>query len=132
MAIKFQSEEYFAAANEAISASDDVAKAAKGHNVAIQVVTTEYPKIGEKKTFLKITDGNPVVGSGEIEEPNATITQNYATAVLLDKQELNPQTAFMEGKIKIKGNLMKIMALQRFLQTLGPATKHIEREYDQI
>lgn len=132
MAVKFQSEEYFKAANEAISASEEVAKAAKGHNVAIQVVTTEYPSIGEKKTFLKIIDGVPQVGAGEIEEPTATISQNYATAVLLDKGELSPQTAFMEGKIKIKGNLMKIMSLQRFLQTLGPATGHIEREYERV
>lgn len=130
MAVKFQSDEYFLAANEAISANEDVAKAAKGHNVAVQVVTTQYPEIGEKKTFLKIIDGKPQVGAGEIDEPNATITQNYATAVLLDQGELSPQTAFMEGKIKIKGNLMKIMSLQRFLQTLGPATRHIEREYE--
>ncbi|MGQ0679237.1 MAG: SCP2 sterol-binding domain-containing protein [Actinomycetota bacterium] len=131
MAVMFQSEEYFAAANEAISASADVKKAAKGHNVAIQVVTTDYPEVGEKKTFLKIVNGVPEVGLGVIEEPTATISQNYATAVLLDKGELNPQTAFMEGKIKIKGNLIKIMGLQRFLQSIGPATVHIEREYEQ-
>jgi putative sterol carrier protein len=132
MAIKFQSDEYFKEANEAISKSPEVAKAAKGHNVAVQVVTTEYPELGEKKTFLKITKGATEVGAGVLEDPDATITQNYATAVLLDKGELSPQTAFMEGKIKIKGNLMKMMQLQRFLQTLGPATRHIEREYEQI
>lgn len=129
MAVKFQSEEYFAAANEALQANEDVSKAAKGHNVAIQVVTSDYPGIGQKKTFLKIVQGVVQAGSGEIEDPDATISQNYETAVALDKGDLNPQTAFMEGRIKIKGNLMKIMQIQRFLQTLGPATKHIEREY---
>jgi hypothetical protein len=35
----------------------------------------------------------------------------------------------MEGKMKIKGNLMKMLGLQKFMQTLGPATQHIKREY---
>lgn len=130
MAVKFQSDEYFEAANSAMQSSEAVLKEAKGRNVAIQVVTTDYPEIGEKKTFLKITDGQPSAGQGEIDDPDATIRQNYETAVALDKGEISPQTAFMEGKIKIKGNLMKMMQLQRFMQTLGPAAKHIEREYE--
>ena len=130
MAVKFQSDEYFEAANAAMQASADVLKAAKGHNVRVQVVTTDYPGLGKKKTWLKIEKGHPSAGPGEIEDPDATITQNYETAVALDKGELTPQTAFMEGKMKIKGNLMKMMTLQRFLQALGPAAKHIEREYD--
>lgn len=132
MAVKFQSDEYFEAANAAMQSSEEVLKEAKGRNVAIQVVTTDYPGIGEKRTFLRIDDGQPSAGPGELDDVDATIRQNYETAVALDKGEISPQTAFMEGKIKIKGNLMKMMQLQRFLQTLGPAAKHIEREYEEI
>ncbi|HVL50706.1 MAG TPA: SCP2 sterol-binding domain-containing protein [Actinomycetota bacterium] len=129
MAVKFQSEEYFQAANEALQSSEDVAKAAKGHNVVLQVITRDFPEVGEKKSFIRIDKGAMLVGSGEVEDPDVTITQDYETAVELDKGELNPQVAFMEGRIKIKGNLMKVMSLQKLLQELGPATKHIEREY---
>lgn len=129
MAVKFQSEEYFEAANEALQGSEDVAKAAKGHNVALQVVTNDFPDVGEKKSFIVITKGNIEVGAGEIEKPDVTISQNYEIAVELDKGELNPQVAFMEGKIKVKGNLMKVMSLQKLLSVIGPATAHIEREY---
>ncbi|MDQ4148776.1 MAG: SCP2 sterol-binding domain-containing protein [Actinomycetota bacterium] len=129
MAVKFQSDEYFEEVNSALTSNEEVIKAAKGHNVAVQVVTSDMPEVGEKKTYFKIVDGTPEAGTGEIADPDATISQNYATAVALDKGELNPQTAFMEGKIKIKGNLMKMLSLQKFMQTLGPATRHIEREY---
>jgi len=129
MAVKFQSEEYFQAANEALQNSEDVAKAAKGHNVVLQVITKDFPEVGEKKSFIRIDKGAMLVGSGEVEDPDVTITQDYETAVELDKGELNPQVAFMEGKIKVKGNLMKVMSLQKLLHELGPATKHIEREY---
>lgn len=129
MSVKFQSEEYFEAANAALKSDEDVLKASKGHNVEVQVVTTDFPGEGEKKTYLRIADGVPDVGIGELEDPDAVITQDYETAVALDKGELNPQTAFMDGKMKIKGNLMKIMQLQKFMKTLEPATSHIEREY---
>lgn len=129
MAVKFQSEEYFQVVNEALAQSEAVAKAAKGHSIALQVVTTDFPEIGTKRSFIRIDDGKISVGSGDTEDPDITITQNYETAVLLDQGELNPQVAFMEGKIKIKGNLMKVMSLQKLLAELGPATAHIEREY---
>lgn len=129
MAVRFQSEEYFAAANEALQSDEDVAKAAKGHDIALQVVTHDFPGEGEKKSFIRIDQGKILVGSGEVEDPDVTISQNYETAKLLDQGELNPQVAFMEGKIKVKGNLMKVMSLQKLLQALGPATEHIEREY---
>lgn len=129
MAVKFQSEEYFAAANEALRSDEAVTKAAKGHTVALQVTTTDFPEVGNKKSFIRIDKGAISVGSGEIEDPDVTITQNYDVAVELDKGELNPQVAFMEGKIKLKGNLMKAMSLQKLLTVIGPATKHIEREY---
>lgn len=129
MAVKFQSDDFFREVNEALQSNEDVIKAAKGHNVAVQVITADMPGVGEKKTYLKIVNGVPEAGPGEVDDPDATISQDYVTAVALDKGELNPQSAFMEGKMKIKGNLMKMLGLQKFMQTLGPATQHIEREY---
>jgi hypothetical protein len=35
----------------------------------------------------------------------------------------------MQGKIKITGNLMKLMQLQGFVSQLGPAVAGLEREY---
>ena len=129
MAVKFQSDQYFEAVNTALQNDEAVKKAARGQNVLVQVVTHNVPGEGEKRTFLKITDGFPEAGIGEVEKPDATITQNYDTACALDQGSLNAQTAFMQGKIKIKGNLMKMMHLQGFLQALAPAVASIEREY---
>lgn len=129
MAVKFQSEEYFKEVNRALQADESVTNAARGKNVRVQIVTTDAPERGEIRTFLKITDGFTEVGLGDVENPDATISQNYQTATALDQGLLNAQNAFMQGKIKIKGNLMKMMQLQGYLQAVAPATASIEREY---
>lgn len=129
MALKFQSEEWFKEANNRIQSDEGVLGAGKGQTVAIQQVVTELPEGGEKKTFLKITDGTPEVGIGEVEGAEATVTQSYETSVAILKGEVNQQAAFMQGKIKIQGNLMKIMSLQGFLQAFGKVLATIETEF---
>lgn len=129
MAIKFLSDEYYKELNNQLQSNEAVLNAAKGQNVTIQQVTTDTPSGGEVKSFLKITDGAPEVGSGDIANAEATVTQSYETAVAINKGELNGQAAFMQGKLKIQGNMMKLMQLQGFLQAMGSAASGIDTEY---
>src|SRR5260370_34043099 len=92
--------------------SEPLTKAIKGQNFAIQQVVTDVPDRGEVKYFARSVDGVPEVSLGEAENADATITQTYDIAVALDKLEPNPHAAFMQGKIKITGNLIKLMQLQ--------------------
>lgn len=128
MAIKFLSDEWAKEVTNRLQTSEEVMKAAKGLNVTIQQVVTDAPG-GESKHRLKVTGGIPEVALGGVDKAEATITQNYATIVAVDKGELNPQAAFMQGKLKIQGNLMKLMQLQGFLQTVFKAVSDLEREY---
>ena len=129
MGVKYLSDEWAKEVTNLLSSNEAVTKAIKGQNFAIQQVVTDVPERGEVKYYAKSTDGVPEVVIGETEGPDATITQNYDIAVQLDKLELNPQAAFMQGKIKIQGNLMKLMQLQGFVSSLGPAVASLEREY---
>lgn len=129
MAVKFQSEEWAKEVTNSIQGNESVLNAAKGQNATVQMVTTGAPD-GERKTYLKISEGVPEVGVGDVENPDATITQDFETAVALDKGEMQLANAYMQGKVKIQGNLMKMMQLQGFGQSIGPATTSIEREYN--
>lgn len=129
MAVKYLSEEWAKEVNNRLQASDAVKNAAKGQNITLQQVFTDVPDQGEVKAFFKLSDGNPELGLGETEGAEATITQNYETATAINKGELQGQAAFMQGKLKIQGNLMKVMQLQGFLQAAGDATKDLEIEY---
>lgn len=129
MAVKYLGEEWAKEVNNRLQSSEAVLNAAKGQSVSIQQVVTDVPDRGETKYYFKLADGQPEVGLGEIEGPEATISQTYETAVAVAKGELNAQNAFMQGKLKITGNLMKLMQLQGFFQALAGAVGDLETEY---
>lgn len=128
MAVKYLSEEWAKEVTNRFQSTEAVTNAAKGQNVTIQQIVTEAPG-GDVKYYFKIADGTPEVAIGEVDSPEATITQSYETSIAVDKGELNAQNAFMQGKLKIQGNLMKLMSMQGFFQTLPQAVGDLEREY---
>ena len=129
MAVKYLSEEWATAMTDAINSSDDFKSAATGQSAKLQQVVTDTPESEETKYYFSLEGGSATVGLGELEGAEATISQNYETAVALDKGELNPQQAFMQGKIKVTGNMMKLMQLQGVINALPKAASGVEREY---
>ena len=128
MAVKFLTEEWATTMTDALNASSDFQSAATGQQVKLQQVVTDAPD-GESKYYFTIDGGKAQVGVGEIADAEATITQNYETAVAINKQELNAQNAFMQGKLKIAGNMMKLMQLQGVLGQMPQALKDLDIEY---
>ena len=128
MAIKFLSQEWASEMTNALNSSEDFQKAAQGQTAKLQQVVTDAPD-GEVKYYFKLEDGKAEVSLGELQDAEATITQNYETAVGVTKQELNAQNAFMQGKLKISGNMMKLMQLQSVVNAMPKAVSHIDVEY---
>ena len=128
MAVKFLTEEWATTMTEALNSSEDFKKAASGQQVKLQQVVTDTPD-GEAKYYFTLDGGQATVGLGEISDAEATITQNYETAVAIVKEELNAQNAFMQGKLKVTGNMMKLMQLQGVFNAMPKAAEGIEVEY---
>ncbi|GAC1376235.1 MAG: hypothetical protein NVSMB32_18860 [Actinomycetota bacterium] len=129
MGVKYLSEDWAKEVTSLLKTTEAVTKTVTGQSFAIQQVVTDVPDQGEVKFYAKVTDGVPEVVIGETQNPDATLTAAYDVSVLMDKGELNPQAAFMQGKLKIQGNLMKLMGLQGFVSSLGPAVAGLERLY---
>ena len=129
MGVKFLSEEWASTMTEALNSSDEFKQAASGQQVTLQQVVTDTPDGGESKYFFKLDGGEAQVGLGEASDAEATITQNYETAVAIVKSELNAQNAFMQGKLKIAGNMMKLMQLQGVFNAMPKAAEGIDVEY---
>ena len=129
MGVKFLTEEWASTMTEKLNASDDFKNAASGQQVKLQQVVTDAPEGGEAKYYFTLDGGSAQVALGEIEGADATISQNYETAVAINKQELNAQQAFMQGKLKISGNMMKLMQLQGVFNAMPKAVGDVDIEY---
>ncbi len=129
MAVKFLSEEWASEMTRALNSSQEFKNAAGSQQVKLQQVVTDTPEGGEAKYYFTLDGGNAQVSLGEVSDAEATITQNYDTAVAINKQELNAQNAFMQGKLKISGNMMKLMQLQGVFNTMPRAVGEVEVEY---
>ena len=129
MAVKFLSEEWAQEVTNALNSSDEFQSASAGQQVKLQQVVTDTPEGGEQKYFFQLDDGKVQVGVGELADAEATLTQGYDVAVAITKQELNAQNAFMQGKLKISGNMMKLMQLQGVFNAMPKAVADVEVEY---
>lgn len=126
---KFLSEEWGDAVREALNSSDAVKNATKGVNLTIQQVVTDVPDQGEVRYWTKFDDGTIDGGVGEAPDADVTISQTYDNAASMNRGELNAQAAFMQGKLKVTGNMGKLLQHQGAIQSLGPVIQQVPTEY---
>ena len=128
MSVKFLSEEWTEAVQDALNASEPFRSAAGSQTTKVQQVVTGPD--GEVRYWFKLDAGQASLGLGDSpEDVDATITQDYDTAVALSKNELTGTAAYMSGKLRVSGDLMKLMQLQAAMGQMPAALKDIEVEY---
>jgi putative sterol carrier protein len=125
--VRFLSEEWATELKGRLNASESFKKAAGLTAAKLQQVITG--PAGEERYWIQVGDGSIDMGSGGIDAPDATITQDYETAAALARSELNAVSAFMSGKIRITGNMMLIMQLQAVIAELPRAMQEMDIEY---
>jgi putative sterol carrier protein len=128
MAVKFLSQEWADQLTAALNSSEDFATAAARHQTRIQQIVTGGPE-GDSRYYFTVDHGAAQIGLGEAEGAEATISQSYGTAVAISRRELSPQEAFMQGKLRVNGNLMKLLALQEVMSALGRAVDKLDVDY---
>ena len=67
---------------------------------------------GAGKWLVRVDEGRPSVSEGD-SEADTTISANEETFVRIVNRELNPTTAFMTGKLRVKGDMSNAMKLQQ-------------------
>jgi putative sterol carrier protein len=126
--VRFLSEEWAKAVEEALNSNDAFKSAAGAQKAKVQQVITAPD--GEKRYWFKLDNGQATLGMGDSPDAvDATITQDYDTAVALSKNELTGTAAYMSGKLRVSGDLMKLMQLQGALGQMPAALKDIDVEY---
>jgi putative sterol carrier protein len=110
----FLSDEWIAEAKKIREAHAGEATA-PAHVIKMNQVITDVPfGDGTVEAHLDTSSGEIDMDLGHIEGPDLTVTLDYDTAKAI-LVEGNPQAgmqAFMAGKIKVQGDMTKMMALQ--------------------
>ena len=79
-----------------------------------QVITDAPFGGGTLNTYLDTSTGDVVMGTGELTDADLTVTTDYATAhqIFVEQDQAAGMQAFMSGRIKVQGDMMKMMAMQ--------------------
>lgn len=82
-----------------------------GATARLQYVITGGPD-GEVRYFHVIENGHTVEHAlGNDAESEVTLTSSYDDKMRVDKGELDANAAFMQGRVKVTGNIAKVMGL---------------------
>lgn len=128
MAVKFLSAEWAQAVQDALDGHPGFQSAMGRADLGLQFNVTGTPE-GDTAYYLKAAGGRTELTLGTVESADVTIGQTYETAAAIAKGDLNTQTAFMTGKLKVSGNLAKLMMHQAAIQQWQAATADVDVEY---
>jgi putative sterol carrier protein len=82
-----------------------------GATARLQYVITDAPD-GDVKYYWIVDNGKLLENQlGDLEDAEVTLTETYDDAMRIQKGELDANAAFMQGKIKVDGDVGKLMAL---------------------
>jgi putative sterol carrier protein len=111
----FLSEEWMEAAKAIRDEYKDQVKP-PAHSIRMNQVVTDVPfGEGTVNTYLDTSEGEAKMELGELENPDLTVTTDYATAkaITVDGDAQVAMQAFMQGKVKVQGDMSKLMLLQQ-------------------
>lgn len=112
-----------------VNAHDGFKQAIANVDLTLQFVVPDAPAGSEGQYYIEVAGGHATAAAGDATEPDCTITNDYATAVAVSKGELNTQMAFMTGKLKVTGNMAKLMMNQAMLNQFAAAASTMPVEY---
>jgi putative sterol carrier protein len=128
----FLSDDWMAAAREIREEYKDQVPAVTA-SIRINQVITDVPfGDGTVKAYIDTSGGEMAMELGELDSPDATVTVDYATAkaLFVQQDQAAGMQAFMAGKIKVQGDMTKLMMMQA--QPTNDAAKEVAEKIKAI
>lgn len=125
----FLTSDWLADLTSTVNAHAGFKQAIANVDLTLQFVVPDAPDGSEGRYYIAVADGAATAAAGDAAEPDCTITNDYATAVAVSKGELNTQMAFMTGKLKVSGNMAKLMMNQQMLNQFAAAAAGMSIDY---
>lgn len=84
-------------------------------DIMVNLVVTETPFDADKEMHMGSQGGTPNWGDGHVDTADVTLTLDYDTAknIFISGDQQAGMQAFMAGKIKVQGDMTKLMMMQQ-------------------
>lgn len=125
---QFLSQDHMEAATEALNSDTAFKEAMSNVDLGLQFSVSDAPE-GDALYFLKIADDIAALELGELADADASVTSDYESATAISQGDLNVQMAFMTGKIKVGGNMAKVMMYQGLINEFARVSSGLDLEY---
>ena len=126
---QFLTQDWLSALTQTVNGHDGFKNAIADVDLTLQFEVTDAPDGTDSRYYFAVADGSAEAVAGDAEAPDVTITNNYETATAISKGDLNTQMAFMTGKLKVTGNMAKLMMNQAMLTQFAEAASTLDVEY---
>lgn len=109
---EFLSDDWFEAVEKLVA--EHGADAPSGASVMMNLTVTDTPFGDERRMHMGAKEGKGEWGVGHRDDADVTLTTDYATAkdVFISGNPQAGMQAFMAGKVKVQGDMAKLMAAQ--------------------
>jgi len=126
---KFLTTDWMSELTSTLNGHDGFTAAIASTDLVLQFEVPDAPDGTEPTYHIAIGGGSAEIAPGASASPDATISNDYETAVAMSKGDLNTQMAFMTGKLKVTGNMAKLMMSQAMLGQFAEAASGMSVEY---
>ncbi|MDP9401986.1 MAG: SCP2 sterol-binding domain-containing protein [Actinomycetota bacterium] len=127
---RYLSQAWFDEVNEAARSSSSLQQATAGARLTLQQVVTGGRE-GDLRYWVRVEDGSVQVALGDAQAarlaPDATVIQSYETAAAVSRGELSTEDAFLDGRIRLHGDIAVLLRHQSVLNSLGEAFAEVRR-----
>ncbi len=118
--MQYLSDEWMQAADETLRGDDELSAAAGDATLTIQYDVSGAP--GGAKQYALIVEGGTVgIEAGKHPDAPVSFSLDYDTAVEIAKGELAAQAAFMQGRLKLGGDVTVLVRQHALLDRMGDA-----------
>jgi SCP-2 sterol transfer family len=118
--VQYLSPEWMEAARLAIAGDPSLARATAGIRLTVEHVVVDAPG-GTVRWHVTIDDGDVALTVGRAAAPDLRFTTDYATASRIAAGTVGAQRAFVEGRLRVGGDLAALIRHQKALATIDDA-----------
>jgi hypothetical protein len=107
--MRYLSLEWIEALRDKVAASTDLSTLANDYSINVTQVVTDGPE-GTITYHLSVGNGGASFGAGAAANEDVRMEQSWDTAIAIATGETNAQDVFINGEVRITGDVQKLIA----------------------